>query len=225
MECWMKGICKKGQFNNCPSFCIKNAKLTALYEHSLLTENQRQHQELRPDANGVDVAVFRMLKEMENNVEDIIREGRHIYIHSHICGNGKTSWAIRLLQRHFDNIWHLSNLTDSRGLFIHVPRFLIALKESLSKPSAYIDLIKEQIEKADIVVWDEIGTKAATPFEAEQLLSMINERLDCGKSNIYTSNLDGDELRERVGERLYSRICSGSVDVLLCGQDKRSVNA
>jgi DNA replication protein DnaC len=57
-----------------------------------------------------------------------------------------------------------------------------------------------------LVVWDDIAIKTATTYEMENLLSIIDYRLNSGKSNIYTSNLFGSELSQRLGERLYSRI-------------------
>ena len=83
--------------------------------------------------------------------------------------------------------------------------------------------IKDNIYDCDIVVWDEIGTKAPTQFESEHLLSLINARIDSGKTNIYTSNLDSQQLREVVGERLYSRIINMSIDIEFHGKDKRGV--
>ena len=72
-------------------------------------------------------------------------------------------------------------------------------------------------------MWDELGIKNCTQFEFENLLNMINSRIDLGKSNIYTSNLSREELLERVGERLYSRIINLSYDVELNGVDKRGL--
>ena len=43
------------------------------------------------------------------------------------------------------------------------------------------------------------------------------------KSNIYTSNVTGQELKDKLGERLYSRIVNLSTNIELRGTDKRSV--
>ena len=106
-------------------------------------------------------------------------------------------------------------------LFINVPRYLISLKESITTPSEYVNHVKKNIFDADIVVFDELGIKAATTFEYENLLNFINTRIDMGKSNIYTSNMNSCELNERLGSRLYSRIQNLSVDIELRGSDKR----
>ena len=77
---------------------------------------------------------------------------------------------------------------------------------------------------ADLVVWDEIGTKAVTQFEHEHLLSLINNRIDSNKSQIFTSNLDPTALRDVVGERLYSRVINLSTVMEFKGADKRGLN-
>ena len=108
-------------------------------------------------------------------------------------------------------------------LFINVPRYLISLKESITTPNEYVSHIKKNIFDADIVVFDELGIKAATTFEFENLLNFINTRIDLGKSNIYTSNMTSTELNDRLGSRLYSRIQNMSVDIELKGSDKRGL--
>ena len=157
---------------------------------------------------------------IEENIEKFVETGSNLYIHSLISGNGKTEWSLRLLQSYINKIWFKSDLR-CRVLFVNVPRYLIALKESITTPSEYVDHVKKHIFDADIVVFDEIGIKAATTFEFENLLNFINTRLDLGKSNIYTSNLTAHELNERLGSRLYSRIMNMSVDIEFRGSDKR----
>ena len=57
----------------------------------------------------------------------------------------------------------------------------------------------------------------------ENLLSIIDYRLNSSKSNIYTSNLFGKELSESLGDRLYSRIINLSEVIEFVGQDKRGL--
>ena len=63
--------------------------------------------------------------------------------------------------------------------------------------------------------------KSGTEFELNHLLSVINYRMDAGKSNIFTTNLGRRELAAALGERLTSRICNTSLDIGLNGADKR----
>lgn len=189
---------------------------------SLLSDNQRKHINLRVDADGTDMDAFKRLKYYQDNIEEFVNNGCNLYIHSKITGNGKSAWSIRLIQAYFNAIWYKTDLT-CRALFINVPRFLLALKDNISQKNDYVEHVKKYILTADLVVWDEIGIKASTTFEMENLLNYINARTECGKSNIYTSNMDGEELKALLGDRLYSRIVNLSEEVILYGQDKRGL--
>ena len=225
-DCYIYNNCKKFNNNDChiedDSFCIKLFKLDYLYNESLLTPQQREYKALRIDADGTDREEFLQLKNIESNIEKFVLDGNSLYIYSHNCGNGKTAWSIRLLQAYFNAIWYKCDL-NCKALFINVPRFLLSLKDSISNENKYIEHIKANILSADIVVWDEIGTKAVTQFEHEHLLSLINARIDSNKSQIFTSNLEPIELKEAVGERLYSRVINLSTIIQLKGADKRGL--
>jgi len=221
-KCWLEDRCKKYRSGTChpDEFCIKRFKLEALYNAALLSEYQRVRVDLFPEADGTDKDIFDTLKNIETNIEEFVHEGRNLYLHSTTCGNGKTAWAVRMIQSYLNKIWISTDL-KCKALFINVPRFLLTLKDSISNSSDYIDHIKKYVLDADIVVWDEIGVKALTTYEHENLLNLINTRLDCGKSNIYTSNLEGEELREKIGDRLYSRVVNLSTTLEFKGGDKR----
>ena len=225
-DCYLYDNCKKYINNNCTlsddSFCVKLFKLNYLFDESLLSDKQRTYTPLFIDEDGTDREQFLCLKNIETNIEEFIANGDNLFLHSSTCGNGKTEWSIRLLQAYFNSIWYKCDL-NCKALFINVPRFLLALKDSISSPSEYIDHIKKNVLDVDLVVWDELGIKNATQFEHEHLLNLINTRIDYSKSNIYTSNLNSVELQERLGERLHSRIVKLSTDIELFGKDKRGL--
>lgn len=219
-NCWLKEECNR---IDCHRFCYRFYKLDYLYNNAFVSMQQRKHLDLRVDADGSDIEAFSQLKKIENDIENFIAEGKGLYIYSNQAGCGKTSWCLRLLQAFFNKIWIKSKL-ECRGLFINVPRLLLALKENLSEKSDYIEHIKENILTADIVIWDDIGTKVITSFESENLLSMIDARISLGKSNFFTSNLSEQELHESLGDRLYSRIVGSSNVFKFVGSDKRGIN-
>ena len=90
-------------------------------------------------------------------------------------------------------IWSKCSLS-CHVLFISVPRLLLALKDNIDTKSEYINHIKENITNCDLVIWDDIGTKQSTTFENENLLYMIDTRINNNKANIFTSNLNRNEL-------------------------------
>ena len=225
--CYLQSTCwkfqnKDAECKHSTIFCPRQFRINYLFDQSLMSMKQRQHKPLRLDEDGKDRDAFNKLKSIEDNIEKFVETGTNLYIHSLISGNGKTEWSLRLLQSYINKIWFKSDLR-CRVLFVNVPRYLISLKESITTPCDYVDHIKKHIFDADIVVFDEIGIKAATTFEFENLLNFINTRLDLGKSNIYTSNLTTQELNDRLGSRLYSRILHMSVDIEFKGSDKRGL--
>lgn len=223
MDCLLKYNCKKYKNNECnDSFCIKKFKVEHLQKNGLLTPKQCEHIELRIDSDGTDKKEFTQLKSIENNIEKFVEDGKNLYIFSSNVGNGKTAWSLRLLNSYINAIWWKSDI-GCRVLFIHVPRFLLALKDNISNYNEYANYIKENVLSADLVVWDEVGTKGLTEFEHENILNYVNCRIDSGKSNIYTSNLNADELKQSVGDRLFSRIYNYSEVVKLQGRDKRGL--
>jgi len=203
-------------------FCVKKFKLDYLFDQALLSEKHKKELVLRVDADKRDLEAFKYLKSIQNSVEKFVENGDNLYIHSLISGNGKTSFAIKILKEYFYRIWSKSDLR-CRGLYIHVPKYLISLKDNISEKSDYVQHIKKNALDADLVIFDEVGTKSLTSFEFENILTIINARLDYGKANIYTSNLTNEELLDNLGSRLYSRIVNNSNDVVFVGQDKRGL--
>ena len=218
-NCWMQNNCSH---IDCDGFCLKRFKLDYLYNEALISPAQRRRVDFILDNDESDRENFEYLASIDKNILGFVAQGGNLYISSPITGNGKTSWALRMVQSYFDKIWLKSPLT-CRALFIHVPRFLIAIKDNISEKSDYIQHIKENVLEADLVIWDEIGTKGLTQFEHENILNIVNARIDAGKANIYTSNLSNEELHEALGDRLYSRVVLLSDTVRLEGADKRAL--
>ena len=222
-NCWLKDDCNDGGYSCTNSFCVKNFKLSKLYDNALISLKQRQRINWFPTDSKEDANNFKYLASVESNIMNFVDQGGNLYIHSPITGNGKTSWALRLVQAYFNNVWLEASIEDCRALFINVPRYLLAIKDNISQKSDYVQYIKDHVLEADIVIWDEVGTKGLTQFEHENILNLISVRIDTGKANIYTSNLNDEELHKFVGDRLYSRIVLLSDEVELFGSDKRSL--
>ena len=222
--CWLCNECIDSDYYCDDSFCVKNFKLSKLYANALISNKQRKRVTFLLDKDECDDENYSYLSKVEKNINNFVNSGGNLYIHSSITGNGKTSWALRLVQAYFSNIWRDASIDDCRALFINVPRYLLALKDNISQKSDYVQYIKHVVLNADIVIWDEVGTKGLTQFEHENILNLITTRIDCGKANIYTSNLNDEELHQVVGDRLYSRIVLLSDDVELFGSDKRALD-
>ena len=227
-NCPFKDQCAKYKRKNCVdnSFCVKLFKLESLFNNSLLPKNKWSRFSLYIDKDETDKEEFQELAYIEKTIKDFIQKGKNLYLYSSNCGNGKTSWAIRLLQSYFNQVWPEVDVNENscKALFINLPNFFIQLKNSISKQVDYVTSIKENVLNCDLVIWDDVGTKAGTEFEMENFLSILDYRLCCGKSNIYTSNIVPQSLNQYLGERLCSRILHQNVQTIcLNGQDKRGI--
>lgn len=219
-NCYLRAVCNG---KDCQSdFCIRKYKMDSLYSAALMSESQKQHIVLRVDEDGTDLEQFKQLADIERNIVTFIQDGKNLYLHSSNAGNGKSSWSIRLVEAYFNKIWARTD-GSCKALFISVPRFLLALKDNISNKSSYIEYIKENALEADLVVWDDVAAKISSEFEGSHLLSIIDNRIALGKSNIYTSNLNRQQLYTALGERLTSRIANMSIDIELFGSDKRNL--
>ena len=217
-KCFLFDRCNHKDCNK--DFCLRKYKMDSLYSAALMTESQKQHITLRVDEDGTDLEQFKQLAAIEQTIDKFIEEGQNLFLHSSNCGCGKTSWSLRLVESYFNKIWARSE-AKCRVLFISVPRFLLALKDNITAKNSYVEYIKDNVLEADLVIWDDIAAKMGSEFELTHLLNIIDNRISMGKSNIYTSNLNRQQLYTALGERLTSRIANMSIDIELFGADKR----
>jgi DNA replication protein DnaC len=169
-----------------------------------------------------DVKNFEFLTEIKKDMLNFVANGENLYIYSSKFGNGKTTWAIKLMQNYFNLVW-LGNGLKQRGLFIHVPSFLTKFKEIINKKDEEFEDMKKQLLEVDLVIWDDIAAGKLSDYDHTNLLTYIDQRKLNGKSNIYTGNLNEQELVEALGNRLKSRVWNDSTIVELFGSDRRGV--
>ena len=198
-NCWYKDRCT----NNCTESCIRYRLMKSLYQQSRLPQSMWKYKKLVCD--DLDLEAFKELNDISHNMKDFVRNGKNICIYSENCGNGKTSWAIRLLFEYFNDIWHESHL-DMHGLFVNVPNFMYNCKRSISQDVKGFEQLCNDIEKADIVIWDDICSSPYTAYEHDILLQYVDGRINSGKSNIFTGNQNEEHTSDMIGKRLSSRI-------------------
>ena len=127
------------------------------------------------------------------------------------------------MQKYFDEIW-AGNGFKVRGLFVHVPSFLTKFKEIINKKDENFELFKKQLLEVDLVIWDDIAAGKLSDYDHTNLLTYIDQRKLNGKANIYTGNLEENELIVALGNRLKSRIWNDSIKVEIFGNDRRGGN-
>ena len=88
-----------------------------------------------------------------------------------------------------------------------------------SKPEE--ELRSEKYLSCDLLLLDDLGTEVQTKHTASYLYNLINTRMNRGKSTIVSTNLTPNELLERYGDRLASRLFGEYELVLFRGKDIR----
>lgn len=213
-NCWYKRICTE----QCSENCIRYKLMYSLFKQSNLPEALWNYKELV--CHEKDLQVYKKLQAKSEAILNFIEAGNNLYIYSENCGNGKTTWAIRLMYSYFDKIWHKSCF-DCKALFVSVPKFLYNCKRSISQDVKGFEELCNLISEVDLVIWDDIGEMKASDYEHQILFQYIDDRINSKKSNIYTSNKNKEQLEDVLGVRLASRIYNCSECIEFLEEDKR----
>lgn len=210
-DCWYKDVCTR---ETCDA-CIRFMEMSYLMDNSGIPKKKQMPSSLTA---GIDINEFEYLANIKNDIVNWVNEGNNLYICSEFTGNGKTSWAIKLLLKYFDSVW-AGNGFRARGYFVHTPTFLTMLKDFDNED---IKKLKLMLTTVDVVVWDDIAGSKLSDYDISQLLIYVDQRNLQELANIYTGNIvTMDNLIECVGNRLASRIWQYSDIVQFKAKDKR----
>lgn len=213
-DCWYKEVCNQ----ECLADCIRYTEMKHLMDSSGIPKSKQIPKSLD---GGEDYDSYCRLAEIKDNIVEFVHYGYNLYITSVYPGNGKTSWAIKLMLKYFDEVW-AGNGLRTRGLFVHVPTFLLKVKN-------FNDPLTEEYKQAlldcDLVIWDDIGGVGMSQYDYTQLLMYVDGRILADKSNIFTSNVENREaLNSLIGNKLASRVYNTSEIIVFKGKDRRNSN-
>lgn len=214
-DCWYKEVCTV----ECSVHCPRYLEMSSLMQNSNIPKARQIPSKLQPYQQ--DTSAFMRLAEIKSSIVDFVDHGENLYIMGRNTGNGKTSWAIKLMLKFFDEVW-AGNGFRPRGLFIHVPTFLLKCKDFNNRDKEFEEL-KKLIPVVDLVIWDDIASTDVSSYDYSQLLMNIDARCLNMKANIYTGNIvSRDELNRSLGSKLTSRIWGDSTEVIeIKGGDRR----
>lgn len=213
-ECWYRHTCE----DDCDT-CVTYVQMKYQMDNSGLPKAKQQPIELYiDDTNKEDKKAYKELASIRANIVDFVSNGENLYICSKYPGNGKTSWAIKMLHTYF-HYTAVGNYDNLKGMFVSTTDLLLKLKDFGNPlPKKY----KDNLENVDLIIWDDVAVAGLSPYDFTQLFSYINTRILAGKSNIFTSNqVSLDSLTNVVGSRLASRIYNTSTIIEFKGGDMR----
>jgi DNA replication protein DnaC len=175
-----------------------------------------------PLSAGSDLKEYQRLSDIRDDIVEWVKQGNNLYIYSNSFGNGKTSWAIKLLQAYFSRVW-AGNCFRRRGIFVSVPEFLVRNREVMDTRDDYYTKLREDMLSCDLVVWDDIASVKLSDYGHQMLLNYLDARTNEQLSNIFTGNVDEEQMYSVVGGRLTSRIWQSSEVIRFINSDKRGV--
>lgn len=213
-NCIYKDMCDL----ECKQACMRYVEMNYMLKHSNIPKSKQCINKLIPEP--CDESAFEYLADVRNSIVDFTKNGKQLYIYSSNCGNGKTTWAIKLMLQYFHESWAGNGFTQ-RGIFIHVPTYLYKCKEVINKPDESFELLRYMLPRVDLVIWDEIASTRLSEYDYTQLLVTIDQRNLNELSNIYTGNIKPYDLERCVGSKLASRMLGGCELVELKGGDRR----
>lgn len=212
-DCWYLETCKEKSCYMCNTYLqlkwqMDNCGLPKVMQSPITMYN----------VNDEDTDAYKRLSDIRKGIVDFVNAGNNLYLCSENTGNGKTSWAVRMLHTYLHYTAE-GNYEHLKGMFVSVTDLLIRLKDFQHPLSSKY---KEDLQECDLVIWDDIAITGVTQYDYTQLYTVINNRIFSGRSNIFTGNIvTKTELKENTGERLATRIWNTSEIIELKGKDIR----
>ena len=176
-----------------------------------------------------DAQAYKRLDDIKKNIIEYSEpriDMKNLLICSDKTGNGKTSWALKILQYFaFKSAQQLYYQNESACwcYFVPVTDFVLASKEYDGKHRKKYWDMQEMIEKSRIVVFDDVGAGEYSRAEYMALLSAIDGRVFRKQFCIFTSNFvdKNEKIIQKLGERLSDRIYDTSEKIILNGEGVR----
>jgi len=91
-------------------------------------------------------------------------------------------------------------------VFMPVPDLLQEFKNSYQNKDISEEKLLHKLTHSALLILDDIGAEKTTDWTTDRLYTVINNRYINNKPMIFTTNCDLKELKNRLGERVVSRI-------------------
>ena len=129
-------------------------------------------------------------------------------------GNGKTTAAAYLAG--------LISQTATTFRFIQVPTLILRTRGTwnAARGEAAEDDILDDMLKPGVLILDDLGAEQLSQTSSAFLYAVLDGRWANNKKTIFTSNLTPEQIIQRYGDKIASRVLSGR-QVEFTGSDKR----
>lgn len=183
---------------------MSGARYEAFYTASELPL-QYMYEDITLYPDNIDKETFRCLKKVHDQCKSFFNSQGSMFIVSQTVGNGKTSWAIKIMKRY---IQEHACYYDLDCVFINVPEFLALRKSAMNYTDDALKFhsLEKRVKQAKLVVFDDFGCGNTSDFDETFLYTIIDYRWRNGLSGIYTSNVSAQDLRKAMGDRIVDRV-------------------
>lgn len=125
-------------------------------------------------------------------------------------GIGKTHLAAAIANSHIGKM---------PVLYVSVPDLLAEIRDTMNKRGESSRL--EMAKRVDLLVLDDIGAEKPSEWVRETLFVLVNHRYEYKLSTVLTTNCTMQELEERLGGRIVSRLVEMTRCIRFDGEDHR----
>ena len=190
-------------------------------KNALIPERYKNNIPLKPCDK--DFETFKELDSIRNDIKNFVDSGKNLLICSNNCGNGKTTWSIKLLKAYIKSVRDIGFQNNTPALFINVNSFLNEKKLSISDPILLekVRQTEKNILSAKLVIFDDIADKSLSEYDLNALYYWLDYRTSNMKSCIYTTNQLPSQLEKTLSGKVYSRVVNYSIVKLISDGDHR----
>ena len=195
--------------------CVWGASLKSLLTYARLPNVQKSSKRLKP--NECDLEAFTRLAEIGEDIYSRVNpvdydDYKNLLICSENSGNGKTAWAIKLLQKYFVQIAGQSYLDAEdkhifHGCFVPTNQFIFDAKQFNTSFYPRFEETAKIADMSEFTIFDDVGSAAYSKYDYATLYVAIERRIFAHRFCVFTTNITSkEELEEAVGTRLADRI-------------------
>ncbi|MCF3942178.1 ATP-binding protein [Oceanobacillus alkalisoli] len=187
---------------------FKNKKMKQLFDYYSLINDALKDATLEnyePTSNELAIA--------KQNIMTYIQQfdgTKNLLLHGNY-GTGKSHLSVSVTKELMER--------GHECLFLSLPKLLTKIKETYNNKGVTEDELLEVIQRVDLLVLDDIGAEHHTEWANTKLFEVLDDR--SGKSTIYTTNLNSNELRAQINERNFSRMMENTDIITMNGRDYR----
>lgn len=162
-----------------------------------------------------DIKTFQTKKEITSDSGSVFITGD--------CGVGKSYTAVSILMGFVKNLSCDNFVVPFKDtpVFINVPELLIKIRSYFNSTSKSEEDMLQKYFNTKLLVLDDLGAEKTTDWALQSLYVIINKRCDEKRQTIITSNLTLDEIKDKLSDRIASRIKGMCRIVVMKGKDKR----